>query len=347
MFYFMGDEPDVGFNKDLELELCLGEFMETNKEEIEKLRKENKGNIIEYMIEYLKEAYIDRYNSAVKHIIDIMYFLLNFKYMPQDQKEEDFRILDSINDIVDHILTDEQVKKDIFKFEDSIMNSAYDSAYCAIFNYKHDIEDHNIDVDAIPIKRDKAIYNLTNILNEDWRYQYLYENSILIFKKRYEFMLPANRKSYDRLEMEETLPPKPDDVKLWEKSMKRIIYRDQDYALVSVIGAKFPDKPFFRFYYKDKMCRISLLCPEYLKMEGDDLILNQEQKVKLMEILKLPNKNYPNIDNWNAIIIAHNSLYREYFKYNTFNDKLIDAKKIKDILLGTLSIPDYTKLAEK
>ena len=42
MFYFMGDEPDVGFNKDLELELCLGEFMETNKEEIEKLRKENK-----------------------------------------------------------------------------------------------------------------------------------------------------------------------------------------------------------------------------------------------------------------------------------------------------------------
>ena len=57
MFYFMGDEPDVGFYKDLELELCLGEFMETNKEEIEKLRKENKGNIIEYMIEYLKEYY--------------------------------------------------------------------------------------------------------------------------------------------------------------------------------------------------------------------------------------------------------------------------------------------------
>ena len=161
------------------------------------------------------------------------------------------------------------------------------SAYCSIFNYKHDIEDHNIDVDAIPIKRDKAIYNLTNILNEDWRYQYLYENSILIFKKRYEFMLPANRKSYDRLEIEEILPPKPDDVKLWENSMKRIIYRDQDYAMVSVIGARFPDKPFFRFYYKNKMCRISLLCPEYLKMEGEDLILNQEQKSKINGNIKI------------------------------------------------------------
>lgn len=347
MFYYMGKEPDVGFNQDLDLELCFCEFMEANKEEIEKLRKENKGNIIEILIEYMKEAYIFKYNTAVKHIVDIVYFLLNFKYMPQDQKEEDFRILDGIIDIVDHILVDEQVKKDIFELEDSIMDSAYDGAYCTIFNYKHDIEDHNIDDNAIPIKRDKAIYNLTNILNEEWRYQYLYENSILLFKKRYEFMLSINRKSYDRLEMEETLPPKPDDVRLWENSMKRIIYRDQDYALVSVIGTRFPDKPFFRFYYKNKMCRISLLCPEYLKMEGEDLILNQDQKVKLIKILKLPNKNYPSIDNWNAIIIAHNSLYREYFRLNTFNDKLISKKYSEHIVLGVLPMPDYTKLPEE
>lgn len=120
---------------------------------------------------------------------------------------------------------------------------------------------------------------------------------------------------------------------------EEIVYEDSDYTITSMINIKEPFIPYFRLYYQDKMCRISLLEPKYLCLEGEDLILNKEQKIRLIEILK-SQTNGDNISNWDMIISLYNRFHHDYEHYN--NEDFIRLKE--NMILPNLIIPDYTKL---
>ena len=121
---------------------------------------------------------------------------------------------------------------------------------------------------------------------------------------------------------------------------EEIVYEDSDYTITSMINIKEPFIPYFRLYYHDKMCRISLLEPKYLCLEGEDLILNKEQKIRLIEILK-SQTNGDNISNWDMIISLYNRFHSDY-AVNISDDNYFELKE--NMILPDLIIPDYTKL---
>ena len=114
------------------------------------------------------------------------------------------------------------------------------------------------------------------------------------------------------------------------------------YHITSFINSKPPYLPAFKLYYGDneylgfvkystaKMCRISLLEPKYLNLEGEDLVLNKEQKLRLMEILKSPNVYSPDRSNWDVLLGLYNAFHRD-MEHDTYLDE-------------KLPMPDYTKL---
>ena len=88
-----------------------------------------------------------------------------------------------------------------------------------------------------------------------------------------------------------------DSIQEWYGSEDRIYEEDNGFVIGAIINIQYPPTPYFRLYcgehnYRDissaKMCRISLLEPKYLNLEGEDLILNKEQKIRLIEILNSP-----------------------------------------------------------
>ena len=82
----------------------------------------------------------------------------------------------------------------------------------------------------------------------------------------------------------------------WYGSEDRIYEEDNGFVVGAIINIQYPPTPYFRLYYGEhnyrdissaKMCRISLLEPKYLNLEGEDLILNKEQKIRLIDILNI------------------------------------------------------------
>ena len=121
-----------------------------------------------------------------------------------------------------------------------------------------------------------------------------------------------------------------------------LYYEKNGYRITCFINQKAPYLPAFKLYYGDntysgyskkntaKMCRISLLEPKYLGLEGEDLILDHNQKIRLIEILKSPYECYPSETVWDAIIGYYN-----VFHSDMEHDTYLDEK---------LPMPDYTKL---
>ena len=134
----------------------------------------------------------------------------------------------------------------------------------------------------------------------------------------------------------------------WYGYEDRIYEEDNGFIIGAIINIQYPPTPYFRLYYGEnnyrnldssKMCRISLLEPKYLGLEGEDLILNKEQKIRLIEILKSQTDG-DNISNWDMIICLYNRFHHDYEQYN--NDDFIRLKE--NMILPNLIIPDYTKL---
>ena len=121
---------------------------------------------------------------------------------------------------------------------------------------------------------------------------------------------------------------------------EEIVYEDSDYTIISMINIKEPFIPYFRLYYKDKMCRISLLEPKYLGLEGEDLILDHNQKIRLIEILKSQTDG-DDISNWEMIICLYNRFHSDYV-VNISDDNYFELKE--NMILPNLIMPDYTKL---
>ena len=121
---------------------------------------------------------------------------------------------------------------------------------------------------------------------------------------------------------------------------EEIVYEDSDYTITSMINIKEPFIPYFRLYYQDKMCRISLLEPKYLGLEGEDLILDHNQKIRLIEILKSQTDG-DNISNWEMIISLYNRFHSDY-AVNISDDNYFELKE--NMILPDLIMPDYTKL---
>ena len=121
-----------------------------------------------------------------------------------------------------------------------------------------------------------------------------------------------------------------------------LYYEKNGYRITCFINQKAPYLPAFKLYYGDntysgyskkntaKMCRISLLEPKYLGLEGEDLILDHNQKIRLIEILKSPYECYPSETVWDAIIGYYNVFHRD-MEHDTYLDE-------------KLPMPDYTKL---
>lgn len=131
-----------------------------------------------------------------------------------------------------------------------------------------------------------------------------------------------------------------------------LYYEKNGYRITCFINQKAPYLPAFKLYYGDntysgyskkntaKMCRISLLEPKYLGLEGEDLILDHNQKIRLIEILK--SQTYgDNISNWEMIICLYNRFHSDYAA-NISDDNYFELKE--NMILPDLIIPDYTKL---
>ena len=74
-----------------------------------------------------------------------------------------------------------------FENEDHLLDKAYLERYLYLSRCKQDI--CGIDIDnTIPEERDRNIYNLKNILDPNWRYKFLYENSGQRYKDHYKFL---------------------------------------------------------------------------------------------------------------------------------------------------------------
>ena len=96
---------------------------------------------------------------------------------------------------------------------------------------------------------------------------------------------------------------------------------------------------------QDKMCRISLLEPKYLNLEGEDLVLNKEQKIRLIDILNNHYIHDPSETVWSQLLGLYNFFHKEF----DINQLLYDSEyKAPDFdpIDECLPMPDYTKLGE-
>lgn len=132
----------------------------------------------------------------------------------------------------------------------------------------------------------------------------------------------------------------------WFGSEDFIYMEDKGFIISAIINIQYPPIPYFRLYYglhnyvsldDAKMCRVSLLEPRYLCLEGEDLILNKEQKIRLIEILKSPCPDCEEITIWNQIIGHYNFFHKDNIDFNNLNVEF-------NPLANDLRIPDYTKL---
>ena len=126
---------------------------------------------------------------------------------------------------------------------------------------------------------------------------------------------------------------------------EEIVYEDSDYTITSMINIKEPFIPYFRLYYQDKMCRISLLEPKYLGLEGEDLILNKEQKIRLIEILNSPYIDDPLETVWSQLLGLYNFFHKEFDIDQLLYDPEYKAPNF-DPIDENVTMPDYEKLGE-
>ena len=128
-----------------------------------------------------------------------------------------------------------------------------------------------------------------------------------------------------------------------------VFYEKEEFRITSIINTKPPYIPYFKVYYgtnedwlmreksHDKMRRISLLEPKYLNLEGEDLILNKEQKIRLIEILNSPCPGCEEIRVWDQILGHYNFFHKDNIDFNGLNVQF-------EPISYDLQIPDYTKL---
>ena len=128
-----------------------------------------------------------------------------------------------------------------------------------------------------------------------------------------------------------------------------VFYEEEGFRITSIINTKPPYIPYFKVYYgtnedwlmreksHDKMCRVSLLEPKYLNLEGEDLILNKEQKIRLIEILNSPCPECEEIRVWDQILGHYNFFHKDNIDFNGLNVQF-------EPVSYDLQIPDYTKL---
>lgn len=181
------DIEPIGYDKSIEVEVDIGEFLRNNKEEIERLKKENNNGIIPIIIEYLKEDYNICVDVALKCIGRIFFFMLDFKYIEEDQRKDSFMIFNDMVEDLEFCFVDNALKEWFFENEDHLLDKAYLERYLYLSRCKQDI--CGIDIDnTIPEERDRNIYNLKNILDPKWRYKFLYENSGQRYKDHYKFL---------------------------------------------------------------------------------------------------------------------------------------------------------------
>ena len=95
----------------------------------------------------------------------------------------------------------------------------------------------------------------------------------------------------------------------------------------------------------NKMCRISLLEPKYLNLEGEDLILNKEQKIRLIDILNSPYMNDLSETVWSQLLGLYNFFHKEFDIDQLLYDPEYKAPNF-DHIDECLPMPDYTKLGE-
>ena len=135
-------------------------------------------------------------------------------------------------------------------------------------------------------------------------------------------------------------------IKEWYGSEDYIYNEENGFIIAAIINIQYPPTPYFRLYYGEnnyrdldssKMCRISLLEPKYLNLEGEDLILNKEQKIRLIEILNSPCPGCEEIRVWDQILGHYNFFHKDNID---FNDLGVQFEPIS----YDLQIPDYTKL---
>lgn len=140
-------------------------------------------------------------------------------------------------------------------------------------------------------------------------------------------------------------------------SFEEFVYYMDGWIITNVINWNNPF-PYFKLYIGDKnnisgatdiadenktpMCRISMINSNYVNAEGETLILNKEQKEKLIEILNSIDEESDE-SLWKLLIENYN-----YF-HNCCDDKNVTKEMIsnfKEISLD-LPIPDYTKLPDR
>ena len=128
-----------------------------------------------------------------------------------------------------------------------------------------------------------------------------------------------------------------------------LYYEKNGYRITCFINQKAPYLPAFKLYYGDntysgyskkntaKMCRISLLEPKYLGLEGENLILDHNQKIRLIEILNSPCPGCEEIRVWDQILGHYNFFHKDNIDFNGLNVQF-------EPISYDLQIPDYTKL---
>ena len=136
-----------------------------------------------------------------------------------------------------------------------------------------------------------------------------------------------------------------------------VFYEEEGFRITSIINTKPPYIPYFKVYYginkpwifrkesEDKMCRISLLEPKYLNLEGEDLILDHNQKIRLIEILNSHYIHDLSETVWSQLLGLYNFFHKEYDIDQLLYDPEYKAPKF-DPIDENATIPDYTKLGE-
>ena len=136
-----------------------------------------------------------------------------------------------------------------------------------------------------------------------------------------------------------------------------VFYEEEGFRITSIINTKPPYIPYFKVYYginkpwifrkesEDKMCRISLLEPKYLNLEGEDLILDHNQKIRLIEILNSHYIHDPSETVWSQLLGLYNFFHKEFDIDQLLYDPEYKAPNFNSIDENA-TIPDYTKLGE-
>ena len=136
-----------------------------------------------------------------------------------------------------------------------------------------------------------------------------------------------------------------------------VFYEEEGFRITSIINTKPPYIPYFKVYYginkpwifrkesEDKMCRISLLEPKYLNLEGEDLILDHNQKIRLIEILNSHYIHDPSETVWSQLLGLYNFFHKEFDIDQLLYDPEYKAPNF-DHIDENATIPDYTKLGE-